>query len=188
MTATLFAAIMLALQVSQPVTVPGDAPLPQAQATPLQGQATPLPATATLLPTLPLADDTGAWVIRIETSGGFTGRGAGSYTASSSGALRCLALTRQVPCSERLAAGTAVPIARLVSALPLTTSAVTVTPLPLTTFCSDCVTTTMTVRRRDGDGERTLTYRWDESTLGTVSGEVLRLHAAVIALASARVP
>jgi len=44
----------------------------------------------------------------------------------------------------------------------------------------------MTVQRRDDDGERTIQFRWDESTLGTVPGEVLRLHSAVVATARLR--
>jgi len=140
-----------------------------------------------MLPMLLLPSENGAWVVRIETSGGFTGRGLGNYTASSSGELKCASLTRQVPCPDRLVPETQQSISRLVTAIP----AVTISAPPGApgrgTICNDCVTTTMTVRRRNGDGEQAASYRWDESTIGSVPGEVLRLHAAVIALASPRI-
>lgn len=137
------------------------------------------------LPTLLLPSDRGGWVVRIETSGGFTGRGSGSYTVSSAGELKCLSLTRQPVCGDRLAPETQQAISRLVTSIPATAGV----PVPEEpgrgrTVCNDCVTTTMTVRQRDGDGERTVMYRWDESTRATVPSDALRLHAAVIALAS----
>jgi hypothetical protein len=143
------------------------------------------PAT---LPTLLLPPEADAWVVRIETTGGFTGRGLGNYTASSAGELKCLSLTQPTACPDRLAPETQRAIARLVTAIPMLEGAPAAdVPARGRAICNDCVTTTMTVRWRDHTSERTVTYRWDESTLATVPGDVLRLHAAVSAVAAARV-
>lgn len=139
------------------------------------------------LPTLLLPQGKGAWVVRVETSGGFTGRGLGNYTASSSGELKCLTYVQPAGCPEHLEGETPEVIGRLVGAIPRTSSAPPVeASAPGRSMCNDCVTTTMSVRRRDADGEQTVTYRWDESTIGAVPGEVLRLRAAILALASVR--
>jgi len=148
--------------------------------------AAPAPQSP-MLPTLLLPSENGAWVVRIETSGGFTGRGLGNYTLSSSGDVKCVSLAPQEPCPARLVPETQQSIARLVTAIPVVTPGGAPESPGRRSVCSDCVTTRMTVRRRDDAGEQTLSYRWDESTLGTVPGEVLRLHAAVIALASPRI-
>jgi len=139
------------------------------------------------LPTLLLPQGNGAWVVRIETSGGFTGRGLGNYTASSSGELKCLTYAQPAGCPEHLDGDTPQVLGRLVGTIPRTSDAPPVElSAPGRSMCNDCVTTTMSVRRRDADGEQTVTYRWDESTIAAVPGEVLRLRAAIMALASAR--
>jgi hypothetical protein len=146
-------------------------------------QAAP-PAT---LPMLLLPMDAGAWVVRIETTGGFTGRGLGNFTASSAGELQCLSLALQRTCPERLTPDTQRVLSRLVTAIPVAADVPAPdSRAPNRTVCYDCVTTTMTIRQRDGDAERTVTYRWDETTRSTIPGDVLRLHAAVTALAPAR--
>jgi len=139
-------------------------------------------AQAVELPTLVLPAAEGAWVVRIVTSGGFTGRGSGSYTASSAGDVACLAAAA---CPGRLASDTQRALSRLVKAVPV--AAVSrPSPLSTTANCNDCVTTTMSVRRRDRDEERIQTFSWDETTRASVPDDVLRLHAAVLALAAPR--
>ena len=135
------------------------------------------------LPVLVLPAGEGAWVIRIETSGGFTGRGSGSFTASSAGDVLCVSAGA---CPPRLVPEAQQSIGRLVAGIPLSAEVSPRVPAVNAGICNDCVATTMTVQRRGGDGERTVSFRWDESTQGTVPGEVLRLHAAVVALS--RVP
>ena len=137
---------------------------------------------AAQLPVLVLPSDERAWVILIETRGGFTGRGTGSVSASSAGEVLC---TSPGVCPTRLVPDTQQSIGRLVAALPVPADARS-RPAVRPSICSDCVTTTMTVQRRDGDGARTIRFRWDESTLGTIPGDVLQLHAAVVALARLR--
>ena len=134
------------------------------------------------LPALLLPPDEGAWVVRIVTTGGFTGRGAGSFTASSAGDMLCVSVAS---CPPRLGPEVQQSLARLVTAIGLGTPAPRTSPLHPGT-CSDCVTTTMTVRRRERDGERTFTYTWDLSTSSLVPEEALRLHSAIITLADMR--
>lgn len=131
------------------------------------------------LPMLVLPPGDGAWVVRIETSGGFTGRGSGSVTASSAGEVRCVSPA----CPPRLVPEVQQSIERLVADIPVAGDVSLRSPVGNSGICNDCVTTTMTVQRRNGDGERTIQFRWDESTLGAIAGEVRRLHSAVIALA-----
>lgn len=131
------------------------------------------------LPMLVLPPGGGAWVVRIETSGGFTGRGSGSFTASSAGEVRCASAA----CPARLAPEVQHSIERLVADIPGPGDISPRSPVVTSGVCNDCVTTTMTVLRRTGDGERTIQFRWDESTLGTIPREALRLHSAVVALA-----
>lgn len=136
-------------------------------------------AQAAQFPMVVLPPGAGAWVVRIETSGGFTGRGSGNVMASSDGDVRCSAPA----CPARLAPEVRQSIDRLVAGIPLPGEVSQRPPVVNSGICNDCVTTTMTVQRRDGDGERTTQFRWDESTIGTVPGEALRLHAAVVGLA-----
>jgi hypothetical protein len=143
-------------------------------------------APSATLPVLALPSEPDAWVVRIETSGGYTGRGLGNYTASSSGEVECLSPTVQAACLDRLLAEAQQTLSRLVAAVPLTAQPVASPPARNGAVCNDCVTTIMTVRRREGAGERTVRYQWDETTRATIPGDVLRLHAAVIATVSPR--
>jgi hypothetical protein len=138
-------------------------------------------AQAGELPTLVLPPSEGAWVVRVVTSGGFTGRGAGSYTASSVGEVACL---RVAPCPARLVPETQRALSRLVKAVPA--AAISRAAPPDAGTCNDCVTTTMSVRRRDHDGERMQTFAWDETTRASVPEDVVRLYAAMTALAAPR--
>ena len=135
---------------------------------------------ASELPELLLPPDDGAWVVRVETSGGFTGRGAGHYTASSAGSVLCVAVRF---CPDRLVPERREALARLVSALPRTLETPASPSLPSST-CADCVTMTVTVRQRTREGERTLRYSWDVSTVTTIPEEVRRLQTAMQALVS----
>jgi hypothetical protein len=139
-------------------------------------------AQAGALPTFVLPPAEKAWVVRVVTSGGFTGRGSGSYTASSAGEVACLAASA---CPTHLAPDTQRALSRLVDAVPVSATAGALPSGPAGT-CNDCVTTTVSVRRRDRDGERVQTFTWDETTRASVPADVLRLGAAVTALAVSR--
>jgi len=136
-------------------------------------------AQAAQLPLPVLPPDEQAWVVLIETRGGFTGRGTGSVSATSAGEVLC---TSAGVCPARLVPDAQQSIGRLVAGLPMPADVPSRPPAVGPSICNDCVTTTMTVQRRDRDGARTLQFRWDESTLGTIPGDVLQLHAAVVAL------
>ena len=130
------------------------------------------------LPVLALPAGDGAWAVRIETTGGLLGQGAGSVTASSAGVVLCL---RVMNCPDRLRPEPHRSLSRLVSAIPIAPPQRSSSSTVVST-CSDCVTTTMTVHRRDADGDHMLRYAWDVSTAHAVPGEALRLHAAIVAL------
>jgi hypothetical protein len=134
------------------------------------------------LPSLIFPPDDNAWVVRIVTSGGFTGRGAGNVTASSAGQVMC---TLVATCPERLVPETNRVFSQLVTTLrhaePRGGRSL-LTP----GGCSDCVTTDMMVQWRDADGEHVIRYTWDLSTVRTIPDAALRLHAALIGLTSPR--
>jgi hypothetical protein len=136
--------------------------------------------TAADLPTMALPTEAGAWVIRVETSGGFTGRGTGHVTMSSAGNVACVAIRE---CPQRLTGDRQRSLSQLVHALP-SPGVGSDSVSRSNSTCSDCVTITMTVHQRTRDGERTLQYSWDVSTAQTIPADVLRLHAAVVSLAS----
>jgi len=139
-----------------------------------------LAAQAGELPTLVLPPADAAWVVRVVTSGGFTGRGSGSYTASSSGDVACLAVPA---CPARLPPDTQRALSRLVREVPVAPTSPAF-PSRQTGVCNDCVTTTISVRRRDHEGERTQTFTWDETTRAGVPEDVLRLYVAVTGIAA----
>lgn len=134
------------------------------------------------LPALVLPAAPGAWVIRVETTGGFTGRGTGSVTASSAGELFCVSMAA---CPDHLGDEAHRSLADLIAVIPLVRPPAPAPP-PNQTVCNDCVTTTMTIRRRAPEGERVIVYTWDPSTVATVPPEIRRLHAAVRSLTSRR--
>lgn len=134
------------------------------------------------LPSLIFPADENAWVIRIVSSGGFAGQGAGNVTASSAGQVLC---TLVATCPDRLVPETNRVFSQLVSTLghaePRGGRGV-LSP----GGCFDCVTTNMTVQWRDAEGEHVVRYTWDLSTARTIPDAALRLHAALIDLTSPR--
>lgn len=134
--------------------------------------------TTAEVPILMLPPGEHTWVVRITTTGGVSGRGNGGFVASSAGEIICV---QDVTCPERLAAAVQRSLSELVISIPIT-AVPPQSPFHVTS-CMDCVVTTMTVSRRDGDGERMLRYTWDVSTAGSLPEEARRLHAAILALA-----
>ena len=130
------------------------------------------------LPNLLLPPGDSAWVVRIVTSGGFTGRGSGNVTASSAGRVIC---TLVASCPDRLVPETTRAVSAWITTVGRTkpSGAQQIAPHGI---CADCVTTAMTIQRRDDDGEHTFRYTWDVSTVRTIPEDVLRLHAAITGL------
>ena len=131
------------------------------------------------LPALPLPAGGDAWTVRVETTGGFTGRGTGNLTATSAGEVFCVLIVR---CPRRLIPEANRSLSQLVRAIPLIAPPPRSSSSTTNTTCNDCVTTRMTVQRRDEDGEHTLRYTWDVSTAHAVPEEALRLRAAILGL------
>ena len=134
------------------------------------------------LPSLIFPPDQNAWVVRIVTTGGFTGRGAGNVTASSAGPVLC---TLVASCPDRLVPETNRALSQLVASLRLPEPLDSQTPVAAG-ICADCVTTIMTVQRRNSAGEQSVRYTWDVSTARTIPDDALRLHAAIVGLMSSR--
>lgn len=135
------------------------------------------------LTVLDLPDGNGAWVLRVETSGGFGGRGQGAITLSSAGALACAAVPS---CPARLDPEAQRSLTTLIARVPLA-SPPPRRDLPATGVCNDCITTMLTLRRRDAQGvDQVVGYSWNEVTAASVPGEVLRLRAAAFAVAAVR--
>jgi hypothetical protein len=118
-----------------------------------------------------------AWSLQVHTSGGFTGRGAGSVTISSDGRMGCGA----VPCATPEASGLLDSFGKAVA------SAVRGAAWggqPLSTLCSDCIRTTIVVKRREGDVVSVYRASWDDSQ--SVVPELRELRRLALDLRAAR--
>ena len=118
-----------------------------------------------------------AWSLRVHTSGGFTGRGAGSVMISSDGQLGC----GPAPCP------TPVVTTQLETFGKAITSAVVGavwSSQPLSTLCSDCIRTTIVLKRREGDIVRLYRASWDDSQ--SVTPELRELRRLALEMSAAR--
>ena len=95
-----------------------------------------------------------AWSLRMHTSGGFTGQGVGSMTISSDGQVGC----GPAPCA--MPGGTTL-LERFEKAI-VSSVAGPWGPGP-SSICSDCIRTTIVLKRRDGDVVRMYRASWDDS-------------------------
>jgi hypothetical protein len=106
-----------------------------------------------------------AWSLTIHTTGGFTGQGVGSVTLVSDGVLRCPSgCAAQVAASQLRSVSTT--LASIVDA-----AWIRKTP---SSFCRDCVQTTVVLKRREGDAVRTYIASWDDSQPATSELRELR--------------
>ena len=118
-----------------------------------------------------------AWSIQVHTSGGFTGRGAGSVTISSDGRMGCTA----APCGTPVAAGLLDPFGKAVASAVLGAGW---GGQPLTTLCSDCIRTTIVLKRREGAVVSVYRASWDDSQ--SVTPELRELRRLALDLRAAR--
>jgi len=128
----------------------------------------------TELPFIPLPEGNGAWVIRVVTTGGFTGKGTGDFTISSENKILCSA---QIPCPKEFKVSDFQPLIEVLSpdiVLPV---------VPVMSVCRDCIIRTMTIRRRDPSGiVQIFTTSWDDTTKTRLPQEVMRIYDAVVDL------
>ena len=120
--------------------------------------------------------DAAAWSLMIHTTGGFTGQEVGSVTMISDGKLTCTSGS----CAAKIAVSqlrqVSTTLASIVDAAWIRKSA--------SSFCRDCVQTTVVLKRREGDAVRTYVASWDDSQPAT--SELRELRRLVFELRSAR--
>lgn len=97
-----------------------------------------------------------AWTLQISYTGGFTGLGAGTVTIVSDGTMTC---ERPKPCVAALAGP---QLQRLTTMLASILETAWIRQMP-SGICSDCMQTTIVLKRRAGDGVRRLVASWDDS-------------------------
>ena len=96
------------------------------------------------------------WSLRVHTTGGFTGQGIGSVTISSNGQVGC---GPAAPCATSM---TTASLNAVRMALGSIVEAAWIRRSP-TGFCSDCIRTAITLKRREGGVVRTFVATWDDS-------------------------
>jgi hypothetical protein len=128
----------------------------------------------TQLPFMALPEGNGAWVVRVVTTGGLMGIGSGDFTFSSEKKIMCSA---QIQCPKEFKASDLQPLIEGIQPdilLPV---------VPVVSLCRDCITRTMTIRRRDPSGlEQTFTASWDDTTKARLPREVIQIYDAVVDL------
>jgi hypothetical protein len=106
-----------------------------------------------------------AWSLLIHTTGGFTGQGVGSVTVISDGSLTCPS-----GCAAPVAASRLRPVSTTLASI---VDAAWIRKTP-SSFCRDCVQTTVVLKRREGDAVRTYVASWDDSQPATSELRELR--------------
>jgi hypothetical protein len=117
-----------------------------------------------------------SWSLRIHTTGGFTGQGIGSVTISSNGQMAC----GPAPCATPIAATMLQPVSTVIASV-VNSPWILRTPSGL---CRDCVQTTITLKRRDGDLVEVYRASWDDSQ--PPSAELRELRRLAFELRAAR--
>ena len=117
-------------------------------------------------------EGTNAWSLRIHTAGGFTGAGIGSVAITSDGRLDCVAAT----CASQIAQAQLKPLSSTIASI---VDAAWIRHSP-TSFCRDCVQTTVVLKRREGDVVRTFVASWDPTQ--AVTEELRELRRLVFEL------
>ena len=118
-----------------------------------------------------------AWSLRVDTSGGFTGRGVGSVTISSDGQIGC----GPAPCATPDGAPRLEPFG---NAIASAVAGAVWGAQPLSTVCADCIRTTIMIKRREGDAVRIYRASWDDSQ--PVASELRELRRLAFELRAKR--
>ena len=117
-----------------------------------------------------------SWSIRIHTTGGFTGQGIGSVTINSNGQMAC----GPAPCATPVAATMLQPVTTVIASV-VNGPWIRQTPSGL---CRDCIQTTITLKRRDGDLVHVYRASWDDTQ--PPSEELRELRRLALELRAAR--
>lgn len=119
------------------------------------------------------AQPASGWEVRIVIRGGILGTGGGTIALDSTGRLTC---TRPARCQERISPAATEGIAASIAAR----RTLGWTPPQDHPGCSDCYTTTMTVRTRvTGGAEAVSAYTWSDVTFADVPDDIRRLYRLV---------
>lgn len=123
-----------------------------------------------------LPSEAGAWVVHVTTSGGFTGRGAGGASLTSQGKAIFSFMNDSsainLPADALSRMSEIIALAKPAAWQTLTSSA-----------CRDCITTTLTLYRREPDGTQSShVASWDDTTLEKMPKEVVELYEVVMNL------
>ena len=118
-----------------------------------------------------------AWSLRVHTTGGFTGRGVGSVTVSSDGQMAC----GPAPCATPAVTALLESFGKAISSAVV---GAVWGPQPLSSVCSDCIRTTIVLKRREGDVVRLYRASWDDSQ--SVAPELRDLRRLAVELRAAR--
>ena len=105
------------------------------------------------VPDPPDAQD--AWTLQVTYTGGFTGLGLGTVTIVSDGQMTCVPRA----CVTKLAPARLRPVTTTIGSI---VDAAWIQKPP-SSFCRDCMQTTITLKRREGDAIRIDRARWDDS-------------------------
>jgi hypothetical protein len=127
-----------------------------------------------------LPEGNGAWVIRVFTSGGFSGAGNGNIAISSKGEIVCT--MRKPACPDSFEVQ---PIQQLVDKFAgLDLSRIVGSPIPATPgICNDCINRRLILMWRDRMGqEHSYSAVWDDLTGAMVPREIIDIYNAVTAL------
>ena len=98
---------------------------------------------------------TAAWTLQVFTTGGFTGMGVGSVTISSDGRMSCDPAPCATPVRTELLKPFGTTLGSIIEAAWILRSP--------SGFCRDCIQTTITLKRREGDLVRVYRASWDDS-------------------------
>jgi hypothetical protein len=126
---------------------------------------------------LSLPDGNDAWIVHVVTSGGFLGAGEanGNFSVSSAGRILC---SGGLPCKSAFNPS---DLRALIQQIQVTAQAA---PIPVVmSLCSDCITRTITITRRDSNGVvHSFTGSFDFTTKAALPREVIRVYDASLAL------
>src|SRR4051812_18754950 len=120
-----------------------------------------------------LPDGSGVWVVKVFTSGGFTGTGTGNVGITSNGSVVC---SGRPSCPKKFEFPA---FQRMIDRLPGDLSAQSKFLSPPVS-CNDCLTREVAISKRDAMGiEHVYSFFWSDVTAGSVPNEIMQIYDAV---------